>query len=178
MITFHSRQSDCARRVRKNENPGTFNFTSHIASSICTIAFMKCEKINAMIFTSRCSRTVLCYRFDRVEALPLSFVRFLQLASGSSKNWRSPARRSRNGREPSHKKSGEMSRSLPHNCRAVTNAMPPDVRAATCKTTRKLARNGRASQSRNSRCNSPRNILQDDCSQFRHHDFKPDSQKL
>jgi hypothetical protein len=31
---------------------------------------------------------------------------------------------------------------------------------------------------RNSRCKIPRNISQDDCSRFRQHDFKPDSQKL
>ena len=185
MITFHSRQSDCARRARKNENAGTFNFTSQIASSICTVAFTKCEKSDATIFTSRCSRLSLVCIFRQGHALPLSFVRFLRLANGSSKNRRSPARRSRNGREPSRKKSGEMSRShaahLPGNCRAVANAMPPNVRAATCKTTRKLARNGMQCprhSPRNSRCNIPRNISQDDLPEFRRHDFNHDSQKL
>jgi hypothetical protein len=67
MITFHSRQSDCARHTGKNKNVGTFNFTSQIAPSICTVAFTKREKSDATIFTSRCSRTVLCYRFDRVS---------------------------------------------------------------------------------------------------------------
>ena len=69
MITFHSRQSDCARRARKNENAGTFNFTSQIASSICTVTFTKCDKSDATIFKSRCSRTVVCYRFDREASL-------------------------------------------------------------------------------------------------------------
>ena len=41
MITFHSQQSDCARRPRKNENAATFNFTSQIAPSICAVMFTK-----------------------------------------------------------------------------------------------------------------------------------------
>ena len=110
MTTFHSRQSDRARRTRKNENTSTFNFTSQIAPSICTVMFTKREKSNATIFKSRCSRTVLCYRFDRVEALPLVSTRFLRLANSSPKTARSPARRSRDVREISGKKSGEMSR--------------------------------------------------------------------
>jgi hypothetical protein len=42
--TFHSRQSDCGRRVRKKANASTFNFTSQIAPSICTVIFTKREK--------------------------------------------------------------------------------------------------------------------------------------
>ena len=83
MITFHSRQSECARRARKNENTGTVNFTTEIASSICTVTFTKCEKSDATIFTSRCSRTAVSYRFRGGQALPLSFVRFSRLANGS-----------------------------------------------------------------------------------------------
>ena len=154
-MTFYSRQSDCARRARKNKNAGTINFTSQIASSICTVAFTKHEKSDATIFTSRCSRTAVSYRFRGGQALPLSFVRFLRLANGSSKNRRSPARRSRNGRESSSERTGEMPRpSLAHwpgNCQAVANAMPPDGRAATCKTTRKLACNGHATSDATSR---------------------------
>ena len=55
---------------------------------------------------------VMCLRFIAGHALPLSFVRFLRLANRSSKNRRSPARRSRNGRESSGKTSGEMSRPI------------------------------------------------------------------
>jgi hypothetical protein len=140
MNTFHSRQSDCDRRARKNENTGTLNFTSQIAPSICTVMFTKRVKTNATIFKSRCSRTVLCYRFDRVEALPLVSTRFLRLAHISPKIARSPARRSRDGREPSGKKSGEMSRVMsaqrPGNGRTVATAMPPNIRQDTRKTTR------------------------------------------
>jgi hypothetical protein len=92
MITFHSQQSDSAQRARKNEDAGIINFTSQIASSICTVIRTKHVKRDATNFTSRCSRTVLCYRLDRVQTLPLSLVRFLRLANGSSKNRRSPAR--------------------------------------------------------------------------------------
>jgi hypothetical protein len=132
MTTFHSRQTDCARRARKNEYANTFNFTSQIAPSIYTVRHTKRVKTNAAIFKSRCSRTVLCYRFDRVEALPLVRTRFLRLANSSPKTARSPARRSRDGRATSGKKSGEMSRVIsaqsPGNGRAVATAMPPNVR--------------------------------------------------
>ena len=133
MTTFHSRQSGDARRTRKNENTGTLNVTSQIPPSICTVMFTKRDKSSATIFKSRCSRTVFCYRFDRVEALPLVKTRFLRLANSSPKTARSPARRSRDGRETSGKKSGEISRvvfaQLPSNSRAAATAMPPDGRA-------------------------------------------------
>ena len=123
MIIFHPRQSDCARRACKNEKSVTFNFTSQIASSICTVAFTKCEKFDATIFTSRCSRLSLICIFRHGHALPLSFVRFLRLANGSPKNARSPARRSRDGRETSGKKSRKMARVIfaqrPSNDRSV-----------------------------------------------------------
>ena len=132
MITFHSRQSDCARRAHKNETAGTFNFTTQIASPICTAMNTKRVKTDATIFKSWCSRTVLCYRFYRVEALPLVSTRFLRLANSSPKTARSPARRSRDGREMSGKKSGEISRGMsaqwPGNGRTVATAMPLNVR--------------------------------------------------
>jgi hypothetical protein len=132
MNTFHSRQTDCDRHARKNENTGTLNFTSQISPSICTVRHTKRVKTNATIFKSRCSRTVLCYRFDRVEALPLNFVRFFRLANSSPMVARSSARRSRDGREPSGKTSGEISRVMsaqrPGNGRTVAAAMPPNVR--------------------------------------------------
>src|SRR5450631_2245085 len=132
MITFLSQQSDCARRARKNQNAGAFNFTSQIASSICTVMFTKPVKLGVIIFNARCSHTAVSYRFRRGQALPLSFVRFLRLAKISPMIARSPARRSRNGREPSGKKFGEMSRSmpaqLPGNGRTVAAAMLLNVR--------------------------------------------------
>ena len=86
MITFLYQQSDCARHVRKNENADTVNFTSQIASSICTVMFTKHVKPDATIFKSRCSRTVVCYRLNRVQALPLVSTRFLRLRSHLAEN--------------------------------------------------------------------------------------------
>jgi hypothetical protein len=132
MITFHSRRSDCGRRVQKITNASTFNFTPRIETSICIVAFTKCEKSGAIIFKSRCRRLSLICHFIHGQALPLSFVRFFRLAKISPKIARSPARRSRDGRETSGKKSGKMSRVIfaqrPGNGRVVAAAMPLNVR--------------------------------------------------
>ena len=172
MITFISQQSNCARHVRKNENADTVNFTSQIASSICTVTFTKRVKPDATIFKSRCSRTVVCYRFDRVEALPLVSTRFLRLTKSSPKLARSPARRSRDGREPSGKKSGEISRVIsaqrPGNGRTVATAMPLNVRQDNSQDNLPCAGLGRAmsapgtgettrNTSAQQPCRSPRN---------------------
>jgi hypothetical protein len=72
MTIFHSRRSGDARRTRKNENTGTLNFASQSASSICTVAFKKCEKFDAM-FLSR--GAVACHWLvilDRGKPYPLS----------------------------------------------------------------------------------------------------------
>jgi len=185
MNTFHSRQTDHDRHARKNENTGTLNFTSQIAPSICIVIRTKRVKRDATIFKSRCSRTVLCYRFDRVEALPLVRTRFLRLAHISPKIARSPARRSRDGRKPSGKKSGEISRVISAqrlgNGRTVATAMPPNIRQdnspcaghghamsapETCETTRNLA------------TQPPRNIFRDDSSESRCHVFNHPVLKL
>jgi len=189
MIIFHSRQSDCARHARKNENAGTFNFTTQIAPSICTAMNTKRVKTNATIFKSRCSRTVLCYRFDRVEALPLNFVRFLRPAKSAPKTARSPARRSRDGRETSGKKSGEISRvmsaQLPGNGRTVAAATPPNVRQDDSQDNLPCAGLGRAMSApeaceatRNLAAQQPRNISQDDSSESRLHVFNHPVLKL
>jgi len=185
MNKFHSRQTNCDRHARKNENTGTLNFTSQISPSICTVIRTKRVKRDATIFKSRCSRTVLCYRFDRVEALPLVRTRFLRLAHISPKIARSPARRSRDGRKPSGKKSGEISRVISAqrlgNGRTVATAMPPNIRQdnspcaghghamsapETCETTRNLA------------TQPPRNIFRDDSSESRCHVFNHPVLKL
>ena len=148
MITFLYQQSNCARHVRKNENADTVNFTSQIAPSICAATFTKRVEPDAIIFKSRCSRTVLCYRFDRVEALPLVWTRFLRLAHSSPKTARSPARWARDGRKTSGKKSGEMthivSAQRPGNGRTVATAMPPNVRQDDSQDNLPCAGQGRA----------------------------------
>jgi hypothetical protein len=185
MITFDSLQSDCARQVHKNEYSTTVNFASQIALLICTVAFKKCEKFGAIIFTSRRSRLSLVGNFRQGYALPLSFVRFLRLANGSSKNRRSPARRSRNGRESSRETSSEMSRPFPPIYRAIAGRWQMQCRQmSTRQLVRQLA-SWRATFSqcphrspRHERCNISRNVAQDDCPELRHHDFKTDSQQL
>jgi hypothetical protein len=148
MITFHSSQSDCDRHARKNENAGTVNFITQIAPSICTAMNTKRVKTDATIFKPRCSRTGMCYRLDRVQALPLSQLRFFRLAICSPMVARSPARRLRDGRETSGKTSGEMSRVMPAQCpgngRSVTTAMPPNVRQDDSQDNLPCARLGRA----------------------------------
>jgi hypothetical protein len=148
MITFHSQQSDSDRHAHKNENSCTFNFTSQITSSICTVTFMKYVRLVAVIFTSRCSRMVMCYRLYTKQALPLIFIRLSRLANSSPTDRKNPARRSRNGGELAHKNSGEMSRSLPHNFPAIAGRWKSQCRRisarATRETTRNLARNHRA----------------------------------
>ncbi len=148
MATFHSRQSDCDRRTRKNENTGTFNFASQIASSICTVAFTKREKSDATIFKSRCSRTSLFCNFRHRHALPLVKTRFLRLANSSPLAARSPARRSCDGRATSGKTTGAISRlisaQLPGNGRAVATAMPPTIRRDNTQDNLPCSRLGRA----------------------------------
>jgi hypothetical protein len=162
MTTFHHQQPNCAWHSHKNQTTGTFNFTTQIAPPICTAMHTKRVKTDATIFKSRCSRTVLCYRFDRVDALLLSKAKVFRLANGSPKLVRNPARRPHDGRGTSSKTTGEMSRivaaQLPGNGRATANTMSPDDRRgnsqdnlrhaglgravaapATCETTRNLA---------------------------------------
>jgi hypothetical protein len=143
MIKFHYRQSDYVRRARKNENGGTFNFTSQIASSICTVMFTKLDKSSATILKSRCSRTAVNYRLMAWHALPLNFVRFLRLANRSPMNQRSPARRSRNVREPSGNTSSEMSRSQPHHFPATSGQWQMQCRQMSARATRKTTCNVR-----------------------------------
>jgi len=128
MTTFYPQQSDCGRRVQKMANADPFNFASQIPPSICAVMHTKYDKRGATIFKSRCSRTVLCYRFDRVEALPLVSTRILRLANSSPKTARSPARRLRDGREPSGEISRVMSAQRPGNGRTVPMALSLDDR--------------------------------------------------
>ena len=172
MITFHSQPIRlCPTRSQKRKRRHV-QFHSQIASSICALMHTKRVKADATIFKSRCSRTVMCYRLDRVQALPLVRTRFLRLANSSPKTARSPARRSRDGRETSGKKSGEISRvmsaQLPGNGRAVATAMPPSVRQDDSQDNLPCAGLGRAmsapetgettrNMSAQQPCRSPRN---------------------
>ena len=132
MIKLHPRQSDCARHTYEQGNASTLNFTSLIAPSICALMHTKRVKTDATIFKPRCSRTGMCYRLDRVQALPLSQAKVSRLANGSPELVRSPARWSRNVRDATGKTSGEMSRvtvaQCPRNRQAATDTLSPDDR--------------------------------------------------
>jgi len=144
MTIFYSRQRDRARPAYKKANADTFNFASQIASPIYIVMHTKRVKTDATSFESRCSRMVMCYRFYRVEALPLVKTRFLRLANSSPKTARSPARRSRDGRATSGKTSGAISVQRPGNGRTVATAMPPSVRKDGSQDNLPCAGHGRA----------------------------------
>ena len=99
MTTFHLQKRDRGRRIHKTANANAFNFTRQIARSNCTAIFTKCDKSRATMFNTWCKSTVVCYRFYRVEALPLDSTRFLRLAKSSPLAARSPARRPRDDRQ-------------------------------------------------------------------------------
>ncbi len=158
MIIFHSQQSDCARCHRKNENAATFNFTSQIAPSNLHGHVHEARTIVMQQFSSRSAvaRHVNC-PFIAKQALPLNFVRFLRLAIRSPKIQRSPARRSRNVRETSGKKSGEMSRSLPHNVPAMAGQWQSQCRRMSARVTRKTTSQHGAQRPHRSPRNRQRN---------------------
>jgi hypothetical protein len=188
MTTFYSRQRDRAQPAYKKANADTFNFASQIASPIYTVMHTKRVKTDATSFESRCSRTVLRYLFYMPQALPLSQAKVFRLAHISPMVSRSPARRSSDGREPSGKTSGEMSRAMsaqyPGNGRSVAAAMPPSVRQdglqdnlrhagvgramvapKTCETTRKMVAQQPCRSPQNGQCK----IWQADSSESHRH---------
>ena len=132
MITFNPRQSDCARRARKNESAGTLQI--HVTNCAAKLHshFHAARKTVHNNLSSAGQEHVMKLFLYAKQALPLNFVRFLRLANSSPKIARSPARRSRDGRETSGKKSGETSRVMsaqrPGNGRTVATAMPLNVR--------------------------------------------------
>jgi hypothetical protein len=131
MTTFHSRQSDWRRRVRKKANASTLqiratNYTTKLHAHVHEARKVVCNKIQSVV-----QEHVTELEFYTREALPLVKTRILRLAQISPLDMRSPARRPRDGRETSGKTSGEISRrkseSCPGNGRAVATAMPPNV---------------------------------------------------
>ena len=162
MTTFFSQQSDRSRRVRQMTNANALQ--THVTN--CTTKLHshvhEARKIWCNHFQRALQEHVNEWSFYTREALPLSQAKVFRLAHISPIVARSPARRSSDGREPSGKTSGEMSRVMsaqrPGNGRSVAAAMPPSVRQdglqdnlchagvghvmvapETCETTRNLA---------------------------------------
>jgi len=132
MTPFHPQQSDRGRRVQKNANADTFNFTPRITPPNLHAHGHEAQKIQRNHGQSTVQAHVMELPLYAKQALPLVKTRFLRLANSLPKTARSPARRSRDCREMSGKKSGEISRvisaQLPGNSRTVATAMPPDGR--------------------------------------------------
>jgi hypothetical protein len=172
MTTFHPQQSDRGLRVHQKADANVLQI--HVTN--CSIKLLghvhEARKIVCNNFPEAAQERVMEMLLWTKQALPLVSTRFLRLANNSPKLARSPARRSRDGRETSGKKSGEMSRVMsaqcPGNGRTVATAMPPNVRQddsqdnlpyagfgramsapETCETTRNLS----AQQPRNGQCN-------------------------
>ncbi len=132
MTTFHSRQSNRGRRVRKKANASTLqihvtNCPTKLHGHVHEGRKIQCNNVSG---TLQAHSVELLFYAE--QALPLVRTRFLRLAKISPMIARSPARWSRDVREMSGKKSGEISRAMsaqsPGNGRAVATAMPPNVR--------------------------------------------------
>jgi hypothetical protein len=189
MTTFHSRQSDRGRRVRQKADANAFQISVTNSTTKLRGSFHETRKIVCNNFSSWCNHKVQCYRFNEVQALPLVSTRILRLANSSPKIALSPARRSRDGRETSGKKSGEISRVMsaqrPGNGRTVATAMPRDGRPDDSQDNLPCAGLGRAMSApeacettRNLAAKQPRNISQDDSSESRRHVFNNPVLKL
>ena len=140
MTTFHSQQSDCGRRVRKNENASTFQISRHKLHHQFAQSCSRSAKNPMQQFSSHGAIAALLriIAFIAGQALPLVRTRFLRLANSSPKIARSPARRSRDGRETSGK---TIRRNVSRHVRATSRQWPGsgNGNAAECPS-RRLAR--------------------------------------
>ena len=132
MTTFHSRQSDCGRGVRKKANASMFQIHVTNCTAKLRAQVHEARKIHCNNVSSTVRPQIIDSHFLQIEALPLVRTRFLRLANSSPKTARSPARRSRDGCATSGKTTGEMPRVIsaqrPGNGRTAATAMPPSVR--------------------------------------------------
>lgn len=178
MTTFCPQQSDRGRHARRKTDTNVLEFRLTNWANKLHGQIHEARKIVSNNFQRAAQECVMEMLLFAKQALPLNFVRFLRLAKNSPMVAQSPARWSRDGRETSGKKSGEMSRGnaaqFPGNSQAMANAMPPNIRqddsqdnlpctelgrAMSAPETCEITRNVAAQWSRNSRCN----ILQATC---------------
>ena len=128
MTTFHSRQSERGRRIRKMATASTLNFPVTNCTAKLHGHFHEGRRIMCNNFQRAVQAHVMELLLYAKQALPLVKTRFLRLVKISPLAARSPARRSRDSRATSGKTSGAISAQLPGNSRAVATAMPPDGR--------------------------------------------------
>src|ERR1700690_3465241 len=144
MTPFHPQQSDRSRCCRRNANGNALksratNCTTKLHAHIHEARKVQCNSIESTV-----QAHIIELSFYAEQALPLVKTRFLRLANSSPKTARSPARRSRDGREISGKTSGAISAQRPGNGRAVAAAMPPSVRKDSSQDNLPCSRLGRA----------------------------------
>ena len=120
------------QRRREIDNANPLNFTSRMATPICTGRHTKRAKSDATIFKSQIGEVSLDFNFIPGQALPLGSTRFFRLAHISPVIQRRPARQSCAGRAMTRRTAGEMSRSAvapwPGSDRAVAEQLSSDGR--------------------------------------------------
>jgi hypothetical protein len=135
MITFNPRQSDCARRARNNESAGTLQIhVTNCAAKLHSHFHAARKTVHNNLSSAGQAHVMKLFLYAK-QALPLVKTRFLRLANSSPKTARSPARRSRDGREPSGKKSGECLESYPRNVSAMAGQWQRQCHRTSVKTT-------------------------------------------
>jgi hypothetical protein len=141
MTAFRPQQSGHVRCVRKKAYAGTLQI--HVTNCAAKLHshFHEARKTVHNNLSSAVQAHVMKLFLYAKQALPLIFIRLSRLANSSPTNRRNPATRSRNGGELSHKNSGEMSRSLPHNFPAIAGRWKSQCRRIAARTTRETTRN-------------------------------------
>ncbi len=162
MTTFHSRQSDWRRRVRKKANARALQIRATNCPTKLHAHFHEARKIRCNSVQGTVQAHIIELSFYAEQALPLVRTRILRLAQISPLDTRSPARRPRDGRETSGKTSGEISRrkseSCPGNGRAVATAMPPTVQQGGSQDNSRCTGYGRA-MAASETCETTRNTV-------------------
>jgi len=140
MIIFHSQQSDCARRPRKNENAATFNFASQIAPSICEVMFTKRVKHDAT-FSSHGAVARLCaIALIGCKPYPLSGQGFYGSPIARRKLRGVPRDGRATGANHPARQPAKYLASYPRNFPAMAGQWQQQCRRTSVKTTRKTAR--------------------------------------
>ena len=168
MTTFHPQQFDRGQSAHQKTGTSALQISVTNCTNKLRVHVHEARKVVFNKIQRAVQDHVIELEFNTREALPLVWTRFLRLANSSPKTARSPARRSRDGRETSGEKSGKSSRVMsaqrPGNGRTVAAAMPPNVRQDDSQDNLPCAKLGRAMsarkltrqlaiQPRNSQCN-------------------------
>ena len=132
MTTFYPQQSDRKRCVRQKTGTSALQITATNCTAKLHSYVHEARKIRCNNWQGAGQAYAAELKFYTKQALPLVRTRILRLANSSPEIARSPARRSRDGRETFGKKSGEISRVMsaqrPGAGRTVATAMPLNVR--------------------------------------------------